>query len=149
MAHIIGDVLLKQVALGADDLLAAVTDRGRNKYSNYVNLVPGDYQYQNAHMALRFYAPYGKGQPSVSDLALNIDLQDVTENIIGTVSAGWTLFNFAKKFNIPPTVTVFQRDGTVLASGQTRNVTKTSFEAALVASSGFIAGNISALAYGY
>lgn len=149
MTHIIGDVLLKQVALSEGDLRDAVQNAGRLGYGNYRDLTPGDYKYQNAHLALRFFAPYGQGRPGVSDCVLNIDLPDVSEQLIGTVTAGWTLFPLTKKFSVAPEVVVYQRNGTVLATGVTRNITTTSFEAALIAASGFVAGDISAIASGY
>jgi hypothetical protein len=149
MPHVIGDVLLKQVALDEADLRAAVINRGRVEFSNFFDLVPGDYVYQNAVLGFRFFAPVGQGRPAVSDLELTIDVQDVSEQIIGTVTNDWTPFTFAKKFNVPPEVVVYQRTGTTLAVGRARNITTTGFEAALIDGSGFTAGEIAAIASGY
>jgi hypothetical protein len=149
MPHVVGDVLLKQVALSAEALVAAVTDRGRNGYGNFVDFLPGDYNYQRAVLGLRFFAPYGKGRPAVSDLAVNIDVADISEQVIGTVGAGWTAFTLTKKFSVPPEIVVYQRNGTTLAVGSARNITTTGFEAALIGSGGFVAGEIAAIASGY
>jgi hypothetical protein len=120
-------------------------------YSDFRQLIPGDYEYQVAKVRLSAVASQGS-IASISSLSLLVDLPDIRDRGQVTIGAAVTHVNFNRTFHdVPalPQVVAIQVGGTTAGKVRVSNVTTTGFDVEIRDDSqALMAGTVSWMAHG-
>jgi hypothetical protein len=146
----LADIIIKNVSYTEEQCVLLALGLPQPGFDRFRTFIPGDYTYDDAMLGITMTAPATVGRPAIGNLKWSVDVPDVNEQGVETIAAAWTEITFTKVFTSPPKVAVYQTNTTAIAVGRARNITTTSFEAALFDTTNtLVAGDIGYIASGY
>lgn len=115
VAGAMSDLIVFNRAFDEEEHRAFHDNRMPAGYYPWQEFVPGDYDYQNGLLQLRFSTEAVDHVVSVSEAELHIDVPDLIETGRLTVPVGGATYTFTRRFTVAPEVTVTQVGGTTTA----------------------------------
>lgn len=149
---VIADVEIRNEALTEAAFTRLLETRAPAGYGPFRELVPGDYEYENAKVWLRVDARDApQDDLSVTVGKLTVDVPDITDRGTDSISNTGTTITFERTFNVAPEVTVTPT-GSTLSLPLVTAITTTTFTVELydpASPATKIAGDITWTAIGY
>ncbi|CAB4122411.1 Tip attachment protein J [uncultured Caudovirales phage] len=150
---VIGDLEIRSKAFTNAEVNGFTAGRAPVGYGEWRELLPGDFQYQDALVWTHVKMLDRTKQAVITDAHLTVDLPDVVEPGTASVSGQSTWIAFTRTFNAPPTIVLMQKTGSTTAIAQVVGTpTKLGFYARLVDvtnPANVVAGSITYTASGY
>ena len=98
---VLADLAIRDTPMTDSEFAALIAEARHVGYSRFQTLVPGDYQYQKAIVALIVDNPLTSGRAALSKATLTVDAPDISDRGSVTLPAERTWVPFNRTFNCP------------------------------------------------
>lgn len=147
---VIAELALWSAALDGAAFVAGLDQQSPLGYGPFRDILPGDYDYAEAMIALRFDGTGAGDVVSVSRAVLSVDVPDQRDRGTAEVAAEGAAVAFARPFHVPPEIQVTVKSATAFAVPEADDVGEDGFRVRLRAQDGStVAGTVSWSALGY
>ena len=103
---VIADIAIWSIPLDGPSFVVSINQQAPLGFSSFREVLPGDYEYAEAYVALKFDGTGTGDVVAVEEAVLNIDVPDLQDRGASTVAQGGEIIAFTKVFHAPPEVQV-------------------------------------------
>lgn len=126
---VVHDILISSDGFTENDFLQ-MAEGPPVGYDDFLDFIPGEYEYQNALTGIRVHGSASEGLAGVTELQLNVDIDNKYDGgtyVIATAAKYTVPFNVTFKV-APATVTATFTAGSTMAGPKVTNITVTGFD---------------------